>query len=146
MKTLRILLLTSFFLAACAPVATDTNSPSSPSDMEGADDTGGNGETGAAASSDAATARVIEITASNWAFAPSAISVKKGENVVVRLRGDIGIHGFAIRGTNVSVTVNSGEVIDVTLPTDAEGSFEFFCNVPCGEGHKDMKGTLTVTA
>lgn len=100
----------------------------------------------ASSSSEQAQARVIEITASNWAFAPSAISVKKGEKVVVRLRGASGIHGFAIRGTNVSVTVNPEEVVDIVLPTDTEGSFEFFCNVPCGEGHNDMRGTLTVTA
>lgn len=72
--------------------------------------------------------------------------MKKGEKVTVRLRGDVGIHGFAVRGTSVSVHVNPGEVLDVVLPTDTEGTFEFFCNVPCGDGHKDMKGTLTVTA
>lgn len=149
MKTLRILLLTSFFLAACAPVAIDTNSSSSsPSGMEDADDTGGNGETGtvssAAASSQAGTARVIEITAADWAFTPSSITVKKGENITLKLTGASGVHGLGIPGLGISQRIDLGADVFVALPTDKSGSYSFFCNIPCGSGHKEMKGTIVI--
>lgn len=160
MRTIRAVLLTSFLMAACAPVATPENNqpaPTSPA-MEkrsklGADDTGGNGETGgamtsspkvAAVSSQAATARTISITAANWAFTPSVITVKKGEKVLLNLVGESGIHGIGIPGLGISQRIDLGATTSVTLPTDAAGTYDFRCNVPCGPGHKEMKGTITI--
>lgn len=147
MKTLRILLLFSLVLAACAPVGPengDTASSSAAMSAEGADDTGGNGETGAAASSASGTARVIEITASDWAFTPSAITVKKGEKVTLKLTGASGVHGIGIPGLGISQRIDLGQSVSIALPTDTPGSYDFRCNVPCGAGHKEMTGTIVI--
>lgn len=90
-------------------------------------------------------ARVIEVSMSNWAFAPKTISVKKGENVVLRVKGVEGIHSFAVPGLNINVAANPGESKDITIPTDTAGTFDFRCFIPCGSGHKDMVGQLVIS-
>ena len=93
---------------------------------------------------DQASARVIDLTVDNFAFMPSSISLKKGEKVTLRLKGAAGIHGLAIPDLGVSVKVEPGATVDVVLNTDTAGTFSFFCNIPCGSGHKDMRGTITI--
>ena len=88
--------------------------------------------------------RVVTISASNFQFSPKIISVKKGEQITLRLQGKEGKHGFAIAGLGINTPVSAGKTIDVTLPTDAAGTFTFRCSVPCGSGHRDMTGTITV--
>ena len=51
--------------------------------------------------------------------------------------------GRAIRVSR-RVTVAPGQTVSVKLPTDKKGAFTFFCSVPCGPGHQNMKGTLTI--
>ena len=89
-------------------------------------------------------AQVITVNVDNWSFSPAAITAKKGDNVSLRLMGVSGAHGLAIPGFGISVPLSAGETKTVTLPTDTEGTFEFFCNVPCGSGHRDMRGTITI--
>ena len=54
------------------------------------------------------------------------------------------VHGFKINEFNIDEKLNPGEEVTVTFVADKTGVFTFFCNVPCGEGHKEMKGTLIV--
>ena len=91
------------------------------------------------------TARIVAVDVDNFTFAPNAITAKKGENVTVRLTGVDGSHGFAIPELGVNAAVAAGASVDVTLPTDRTGTFTFLCSVPCGSGHKDMNGTITIT-
>lgn len=95
-------------------------------------------------SDDEQAARVIEMTVDEWTFAPNAIQVAQGENVIVRLTGVKGSHSFAIPDLDINVPIEPGETKDVTIPTDKAGTFAFRCFVPCGEGHKEMTGTLTI--
>lgn len=90
--------------------------------------------------------RVIRLTTTEWEFSPSTITVKKGEKVTIELAGVSGIHGFAIADLGITTKVEPGQTVSVTIPTDAAGTYTFFCNVPCGEGHKEMKGTLVIEA
>ena len=80
----------------------------------------------------------------NFKFTPSAITLHTGDNVVVHLTGVSGNHGFAIRELGINVHISEGETTDVTIPTDKPGTYEFFCSVPCGPGHHDMNGTITI--
>lgn len=89
--------------------------------------------------------RVITITADNFTFTPSAITVKKGEKITIRLQGIAGTHGFAIPALLINTAIAPGKTVDITLPTDVAGTFEFFCSIPCGPGHQDMKGTIIIT-
>lgn len=91
-----------------------------------------------------ASARVIEIDAANFAFSPMQVSVKKGEKVTLRLRSNDGNHGMAIPGLGINTVISEGKTVDIELPTDAAGNFAFRCSVPCGPGHKEMTGTITI--
>ncbi len=91
------------------------------------------------------SARVIPITANNFTFSPAAISVKKGEKITLRLTGKEGNHGFAVADLGINTPVSEGKTVDVDLPTDKAGTFSFRCSVPCGSGHRDMTGTITIT-
>ena len=102
-------------------------------------------EHSSSAASTVSDARVIQVDISNFAFAPTVISVKKGEKVKLKLVGVSGIHGFAAPGLGISVRVSAGETVLVDVPTGTAGSFNAFCNVPCGPGHRDMKATIVVS-
>lgn len=97
-------------------------------------------------STDSSAVRVIEVDVANWAFNPTTITAKKGEKVQLKLVGDTGIHGFTVPGLSMNVRVEAGKTVVVDLPTDTVGSFEAKCSIPCGDGHKDMKATIVITA
>ncbi len=88
--------------------------------------------------------QVIVITAHNFLFTPSVITVKKGTAVTLRLQGVAGTHGFAIPAFRINTTIAAGKTVDVQLPTDSAGTFEFFCSVSCGPDGTSMRGTITV--
>lgn len=90
------------------------------------------------------SSRTIDITVRNWAFSPANISAKKGEKVTLRLTGESGVHGFAVPDFGINKPVRPGESVTVQLPTDTPGTYRFFCSIPCGKGHVDMKGTIVV--
>lgn len=87
---------------------------------------------------------MIMVDVDNWSFDPSTITVKQGDKLMLHLQGNSGNHGFAIPELGIDQQIDSGSMETVTVPTDKPGTYEFFCNVPCGEGHKDMKGTLII--
>ena len=92
----------------------------------------------------AAATRVIEITVDNWSFSPATITAKKGEKVEIKLVGTDGAHSFAVPALSINTPVSAGETKTVMLPTGEAGTFEFLCRIPCGEGHKDMRGTIVI--
>lgn len=99
----------------------------------------------AGASAAAGTTRVVRVTVTDWEFAPTLISAKKGEKVQLELVGGTGIHSFAVPGLEMNVRVEPGQVVKVDLPTDTVGSFDASCRIPCGPGHKDMKAKIVIS-
>lgn len=93
----------------------------------------------------APTTKHISMTAANFAFSPSNISVKKGDTVILTITGKEGAHGIAIPDFKISKAITEGGTVIVQFTADKTGIFNFFCNIPCGSGHKDMKGTITVS-
>ena len=88
--------------------------------------------------------RMIMLHSSDWAFTPNLITVKQGEDITLHLMGIEGDHGIAIPGLGINQTMAQGEHSMVQIPTDTPGTYEFFCNVPCGVGHSDMRGTIVI--
>lgn len=84
------------------------------------------------------------ITAQNWEFLPSEIRVSQGDMVKLTIKSVDVDHGFAISDFNVKVYLKPNEEEIVEFVADKKGEFTFFCNVICGEGHKNMKGKLIV--
>ncbi len=144
-------------LAACTPttpVMDDASTSSAPS-MVDDDDAALGGDDGATiqrssaptsmpADDDSAQARVVQVTVTDWSFSPATITVKKGENVKLELKGDDGIHSLLVADLGLNVRVEPDSDTVVTLPTDKVGTFEGRCGVPCGPGHRDMKFTIVV--
>jgi cytochrome c oxidase subunit II len=92
----------------------------------------------------AAQARTVVVTADNWTFSPSVIRIKKGETVSLQLKGEEGVHGIMVPGLNINQKIDLGQTVTVAVATDVAGTYDFFCNVPCGPGHKQMKGQIII--
>jgi len=92
----------------------------------------------------AANVKEFDVEAKKWEFVPSTITVNKGDTVKLHITStDVG-HGFALSAFGINKTLNPGVTVDVEFVADKAGSFPFFCNVFCGEGHGGMNGTLVV--
>ena len=88
--------------------------------------------------------KLIKISATNFAFTPSTITVKKGQKVTLRVTNAEGVHGFGIPDLGVNVRIEPDQSVDISLDTSKAGTFSFRCTVPCGPGHKEMTGTITI--
>lgn len=91
------------------------------------------------------SAKVFTITASQFKFDPDTITVNKGDVVTLKMTSIDVAHGIGILDYGINVDLPPGQEKDVTFTADKAGTFNFFCNVPCGPGHRDMKGKLVVT-
>lgn len=89
-------------------------------------------------SSGSENANVITIQAERFEYAPNVVKVKKGERVKIIMESKDTAHGIAIPDFGVS-GLDSVEFI-----ADKEGVFVFKCPTYCGEGHREMSGTLIV--
>jgi nitrosocyanin len=93
-----------------------------------------------------ATAPVKEftVTAKNFSFMPSTLTVKKGDKVKITFKNTQGFHDFRIDEYGVASTQQqapSEQVLEFTA--DKAGSFEYYCSV--GEHRAmGMVGTLKV--
>ncbi len=163
-RSASILALSALLLAACnaqAPTGTSSESSSSFSSEEAtimmpylddgsssSDSVELNINSSAAAASQQTNngqTRVITINVTDWEFSPSMIAVAKGEKVQLKLVGGTGIHSFAVPGLGMNVRIEPGQTVTVDLPTDATGTFDASCRIPCGPGHKDMKATIIIS-
>ncbi len=92
-----------------------------------------------------ASTQLFTVTGTNFAFAPSAMTVKKGDNVVITFKNGDGFHDFVIDELNVrTAQIQDGAQETVTFVADKAGTFEYYCSV--GQHRAmGMKGTLTVT-
>ena len=86
----------------------------------------------------------FNVVAKQWEFIPKVITVKKGDTVRLNLKSIDVTHGFKLDEYNINKRLDSGQEATVEFIADKAGEFTFFCNVPCGEGHKEMTGTLIV--
>ena len=86
----------------------------------------------------------FDMAARQWAFEPSTITVNEGDKVILNIKSEDVTHGFAIFEFDVNERLAPGETKRVEFTADKKGEYVFFCSVPCGKGHKDMKGKLIV--
>jgi len=93
---------------------------------------------------DSAQVKEFTITATKFQFAPSTITVKKGDRVKITLTNSEGIHGLALPDFGVNIQPGDGGTASAEFTADKTGTFEFRCDVPCGPGHREMTGTLVV--
>ena len=92
-------------------------------------------------------AREFRITAPQWYFTPSVITVTPGEKVrFVVTSADI-MHGFAVNELGFNLPLKPGVDVtkEVVIPLDIpEGTYTMYCSIFCGIGHPYMKGTIII--
>jgi cytochrome c oxidase subunit 2 len=94
----------------------------------------------------AETPAEIRINAKRFQFHPGTVTAKAGQPVVLVLTSEDRIHGFKMPDFGLRTDIVPGQETRVTLLPAKPGSFSFFCDVFCGDGHEDMDGTLVVEA
>jgi heme/copper-type cytochrome/quinol oxidase subunit 2 len=92
------------------------------------------------------TGNVVEVKLNmkNWEFSQTEIRAKKGDRIIIHATSTEGNHGIGIQGYTAHVEVNEGQTQTLGFIADKQGNFTFYCNVPCGSGHREMKGILIV--
>ena len=88
--------------------------------------------------------RVIEVTAKQWEWIPSTITVKEGDDVVLKIKSLDVTHGFSLPAYDISRNIATGKETIIEFTANKKGAFSFTCSVFCGSGHRDMTGTLVV--
>lgn len=91
------------------------------------------------------TVQEFTITAKQWEFQPSTITVKKGQLVRLHIKSIDVTHGFSVSDFGVNATLTPNQTRTVEFTPDKVGNFSFACSVFCGSGHSGMRGTLQVT-
>jgi cytochrome c oxidase subunit 2 len=91
-----------------------------------------------------AAPRRIEVTAKQFSFEPSEITVKKGEPVILVIKSADVAHGLRFRELNLNVKVDKGGTAELPFTPDKTGDFVGHCSVFCGSGHGEMALTMHV--
>lgn len=86
----------------------------------------------------------IVVTAKRFGYDPPAITVKKGEPIVLVLKSaDVG-HGLKFRELRVNLKAAKGKPGEVEFTPTKAGDFVGHCSVFCGRGHGEMTLILHV--
>jgi plastocyanin len=88
--------------------------------------------------------RVIEVSARKFEYTPSVLTVRKGENVTIKLTSEDVTHGFFLDAYEEQTDIPPGEVRIVGFTADKTGRFTFRCSEICGHFHPYMAGQLKV--
>ncbi|MCH7902569.1 cupredoxin domain-containing protein, partial [archaeon] len=88
--------------------------------------------------------REITMVARQWAFEPGTITVNQGDEVKLTIESVDVAHGFALPDFGVNEQLIPGQTTNIEFVADKKGSYRFFCNVVCGQGHSSMSGLLIV--
>ena len=88
--------------------------------------------------------RTIRIVAKKFEYTPAEITLALGESVVLELTSEDVTMGFSAPDFKIDVEIVPGRVTEVHLVPDKAGTFDFICDVFCGEGHEDMGGKIHV--
>jgi cytochrome c oxidase subunit 2 len=94
--------------------------------------------------------KIFEVIARRFDFEPATIEVTEGDRVRLIVRSADGPHGVEIKVFKVKKAVPRAKPGDKPVIIDfvatSAGEFPILCSEYCGDGHKDMTGTLVVKA
>jgi len=89
--------------------------------------------------------QVIKITAKKFEYSPNEIRIKKGVPVILEFTSLDRVHGFTIPSLGgIRATIEPGKVTRVPILVPKAGTYNFHCDLFCGEGHEGMTGQLIV--
>ncbi len=89
--------------------------------------------------------KVVELTASQFAFKPEVIKLNVGEKVIFRVNSSDVTHGVYIDGQKLHVDVTPDKTVDIGPVTfDKPGKFKIRCSTICGPLHPFMIADVVV--
>jgi cytochrome c oxidase subunit 2 len=101
--------------------------------------------TASAADQPGQTERVIKITAKKFEYSPNEIRIKKGVPVVLEFTSLDRVHGFTVPDLGgIRATIEPGKASQVRITAPKAGTYEFHCDLFCGDGHEGMTGKIIV--
>ena len=89
-------------------------------------------------------ARVIEIHAKRFSFAPDVVTFQHGERVTIRLIGDDRAHGLLVKPLGIDLDASPSDPDEITIVAPQPGTYPAICDHYCGMGHGSMKMTFIV--
>jgi len=89
--------------------------------------------------------RRIDISVKKFEYTPAAITLKKGEPVILVLTTEDVTHGLKFKELNLNTKIEKGKPSELAVTPDRVGDFVGHCSVFCGSGHGSMTLTLHVT-
>jgi len=94
---------------------------------------------------DAGSVKEVHIDMFDFGFNQDKVSIQKGDHVRLVVTSSDGTHGIMIPGLGLSTgKVSPGQQAVLEFTATEAGTFDYFCNVPCGSGHKNMRSQLVV--
>jgi cytochrome c oxidase subunit 2 len=94
--------------------------------------------------------KVFEIVAKRFSFEPATVEVIEGDTVRLLVRSADGPHGVEIKAFKVKKAVprakEGDSPVTIEFVAATAGEYPILCSEYCGNGHKDMTGTLIVRA
>ena len=90
--------------------------------------------------------QVVKIVARKFTFLPNMVTLKKGVPAVLEFTAPEVVMGFNAPDFNIRADIVPGEVARVRFTPDKVGTFDYLCDVFCGDGHERMSGKIRVVA
>jgi len=90
--------------------------------------------------------RVVRVTAKKFEFLPHELTLKRGVPVVLELVTADVLMGFNAPDFGVRADLLPGKVAQARIVPQQVGTFEFLCDIFCGQGHEEMSGKIIVVA
>jgi cytochrome c oxidase subunit 2 len=89
--------------------------------------------------------QVIKITAKRFEYSPNVITIKAGVPVIFEFTSLDRVHGFTVPDLGgIRATIEPGKVTRVRIVAPKAGTYEFHCDLFCGDGHEGMTGKIIV--
>ena len=88
--------------------------------------------------------REFNLFVKEWAWEPGNLRVAKGSHVILHIESLDALRSFVLKDYGVKAPLPENERVTVEFDADKEGTFEFKCGRPCGNGCAKLRGTLTV--
>lgn len=89
-------------------------------------------------------AQNVTITAKNFQFTPSVVTLKAGEPVEFHLQATQGVHELNVPQVGLKSVMLTASKTTVHAVPQKKGTFVSHCALYCGIGHPNMKITFVV--
>jgi len=123
---------------------TNTSVPANNANLNNANSNSSNNNSNNGNNNTPPTVKTFNVTAKNFSFSPSQITVNKGDTVKIVLTSQGGTHDWVVDQFNAKTSlVSDGQTATVQFVANKAGTYEYYCSVG-NHRQMGMVGTLTV--